>query len=222
MATDGHRLALSVRTLGEVGRRGHRHRAAQGDRRDHARARRGRRGPARHHRESVRAPDAELRHDRPADRGAVPQLRGGHPQGASRASWSSAAARWRRPSAGCRSWPRSGTSRSSWCWPRRSSGSPPSSQDLGEAEETLDVDYAGEELAIGFNSQVPARRHRAHRKRANRARVQGRIEPRSGAKPGRRRVLLCYNAYANLVMVFARKMGVLEGADRMCSVTGIS
>jgi DNA polymerase III subunit beta len=28
-----------------------------------------------------------------------------------------------------------------------------SSQDLGEAEETLDVDYAGEELAIGFNSR---------------------------------------------------------------------
>jgi DNA polymerase-3 subunit beta len=28
-----------------------------------------------------------------------------------------------------------------------------SSQDLGEAEETLDVDYAGEELAIGFNSK---------------------------------------------------------------------
>jgi DNA polymerase-3 subunit beta len=28
-----------------------------------------------------------------------------------------------------------------------------SSQDLGEAEETLDVDYAGEEVAIGFNSR---------------------------------------------------------------------
>lgn len=28
-----------------------------------------------------------------------------------------------------------------------------SSQDLGEAEETLDVDYAGEEIAIGFNSK---------------------------------------------------------------------
>jgi DNA polymerase-3 subunit beta len=28
-----------------------------------------------------------------------------------------------------------------------------SSQDMGEAEETLDVDYAGEELAIGFNSK---------------------------------------------------------------------
>jgi DNA polymerase-3 subunit beta len=28
-----------------------------------------------------------------------------------------------------------------------------SSQDLGEAEETLDVDYAGDELAIGFNSK---------------------------------------------------------------------
>jgi DNA polymerase-3 subunit beta len=28
-----------------------------------------------------------------------------------------------------------------------------SSQDMGEAEETLDVDYAGEELAIGFNSR---------------------------------------------------------------------
>ena len=28
-----------------------------------------------------------------------------------------------------------------------------SSQDLGEAEETLDIDYAGEELAIGFNSR---------------------------------------------------------------------
>ena len=28
-----------------------------------------------------------------------------------------------------------------------------SSQDLGEAEETIDIDYAGEELAIGFNSR---------------------------------------------------------------------
>jgi DNA polymerase-3 subunit beta len=28
-----------------------------------------------------------------------------------------------------------------------------SSQDMGEAEETLDVDYAGEELSIGFNSR---------------------------------------------------------------------
>jgi DNA polymerase III subunit beta len=28
-----------------------------------------------------------------------------------------------------------------------------SSQDLGEAEETLDIDYAGEELVIGFNSK---------------------------------------------------------------------
>src|SRR5438093_594802 len=28
-----------------------------------------------------------------------------------------------------------------------------SSQDLGEAEETLDIDYAGEEVAIGFNSR---------------------------------------------------------------------
>ena len=28
-----------------------------------------------------------------------------------------------------------------------------SSQDMGEAEETLDVDYAGDELAIGFNSR---------------------------------------------------------------------
>jgi DNA polymerase-3 subunit beta len=28
-----------------------------------------------------------------------------------------------------------------------------SSQDLGEAEETLDVDYAGEEVTIGFNSR---------------------------------------------------------------------
>jgi DNA polymerase-3 subunit beta len=27
------------------------------------------------------------------------------------------------------------------------------SQDLGEAEETLDVDYAGEEVTIGFNSR---------------------------------------------------------------------
>ena len=27
------------------------------------------------------------------------------------------------------------------------------SQDLGEAEETLDVDYAGEEITIGFNSR---------------------------------------------------------------------
>ena len=28
-----------------------------------------------------------------------------------------------------------------------------SSQDLGEAEETLEVDYKGEELTIGFNSR---------------------------------------------------------------------
>jgi DNA polymerase-3 subunit beta len=28
-----------------------------------------------------------------------------------------------------------------------------SSQDMGEAEETLDVEYAGEEVAIGFNSR---------------------------------------------------------------------
>jgi DNA polymerase III subunit beta len=28
-----------------------------------------------------------------------------------------------------------------------------SSQDLGEAEETIDIDYAGEEVAIGFNSR---------------------------------------------------------------------
>jgi DNA polymerase-3 subunit beta len=28
-----------------------------------------------------------------------------------------------------------------------------SSQDTGEAEETLDVDYAGDEVAIGFNSK---------------------------------------------------------------------
>ena len=55
------------------------------------------------------------------------------------------------------------------------------------------------------------RRLAAHRERAGRARIQGRVEPRSGQKRRGRGVLLCYNAHANLAMIFARKMGVLRG-----------
>ena len=57
-----------------------------------------------------------------------------------------------------------------------------SSQDLGEAEETLDVDYAGEEVAIGFNSRYVLDAIGPDRARADRARIQGRFEPRSGQK----------------------------------------
>ena len=37
-----------------------------------------------------------------------------------------------------------------------------------------------------------------------------------------RGILLCYNAHANLAMIFALKMGVLEGADRLRSASRIS
>ena len=79
-----------------------------------------------------------------------------------------------------------------------------SSQDLGEAEETLDVDYAGEEVAIGFNSRylLDALRPIEHEQVV--LRVQGRAEPRSGQKRRGRGVLLCYNAYANLERIFVR------------------
>ncbi len=59
------------------------------------------------------------------------------------------------------------------------------------------------------------RRHQPGRKRAGRARIQGLFEPRSGQKRDGGGILLCYNAHANLAMIFARKMGVLEGADRL-------
>ena len=74
VATDGHRLAISVRALGHQRRFGDGHRAAQGGGRDHAGAGERRRRPDRHHREPVRPPDAELRDDGAPDRGSVSEL----------------------------------------------------------------------------------------------------------------------------------------------------
>ena len=54
-----------------------------------------------------------------------------------------------------------------------------SSQELGEAEEILEVEYAGEEIVMGFNSRYLLERHGSLGKDKVVLRNQGRAEPRS-------------------------------------------
>ena len=90
-----------------------------------------------------------------------------------------------------------------------------SSQDLGEAEETLDVDYAGEEVAIGFNSSYVLDAIGPIENEQIVLEFKDGLSPGVVKSAGGRGILLCYNAHANLARIFVRKMGVLEGADRM-------
>ena len=105
-----------------------------------------------------------------------------------------------------------------------------SSSELGEAEEALTVDYAGEEVAIAFNSRYVLE---ALSPMEDEAVV---FEFKDGLSPGviksadGRRLSLCYNADAYLTSVLARKNNGFRseeqerslGADWMDSVTRIS
>ena len=182
VATDGHRLALSFRTLGEMGRpiTGIVPRKAIAEIMRVLGAGEEVQLGITENQFVLQMPNFVM--TARLIEGQFPNYEAVIPQGTSRASWSSPRRRSRRRFAASRSWPKSGTSRSSSSLAPASLRLSASSQDLGEAEETLDVDYAGEEVTIGFNSTLRPRRHRAHRKRAGRARIQGRFEPRSGQK----------------------------------------
>jgi len=92
-----------------------------------------------------------------------------------------------------------------------------SSADLGEAEETLDVDYGGAEVTIGFNSKYVLDGDFADRAGANRARIQDGLTRRDSERGGRW-ILLCDHADAYLAgnfgefrTEFSTGNGTLEG-----------